>query len=83
MTKETANKQIEFLKKKKAAQLGLEVTPVQPHGDSSRKYFVSTDAVVWAESQPRSGVRLSLPSAHLQSHFTNGRQGHYSTRVNS
>jgi hypothetical protein len=36
----------------------------------------SADAVVWAESQPRSEVRLSFPSGHVQSHFAYERLGH-------
>jgi hypothetical protein len=43
----------------------------------SCKHFVSTDPVVWAESQPRSEVRLGFPSAHVQSHFTDERLGHH------
>ena len=44
---------------------------------SSCEHFVPTDAVVWTESQPRSKVRLGFPSAHVQSHFTDERLGHY------
>src|SRR6266481_10171480 len=39
----------------------------------SSQHFVSADAVVWAESQPRSEVRLGFPSGHVQSHFTDDR----------
>src|SRR5467141_4800193 len=39
----------------------------------SCKHFVSTDAVVWTESEPRGEVRLGFPSAHVQSHFTHER----------
>src|SRR5258708_1670097 len=44
---------------------------------SSTEHFVPTDAVLWAESQPRSEVRLGFPSAHVQPYFTDERLGHY------
>src|SRR5258708_29241806 len=44
---------------------------------SSTEHFVPTDAVVWAESQPRSEVRLGFPSAHVQPYFTDERLGHH------
>ena len=40
---------------------------VEYMASSSSEHFVPTDAIVWAESQPGSKVRLSFPSAHVQS----------------
>lgn len=43
---------------------------------SSSEDFVAADAVVRAESQPGSKVRLSFPSAHVQTDFADDRLGH-------
>ena len=44
---------------------------------SATEYLVSADAVLWAESQPRSEVRLGFPPAHVQSYFADERLGHH------
>ena len=46
---------------------------VEQAASPSSQHFVSADSVLWAESQPRSGVRLGFPWTHVQSHFTDDR----------
>src|SRR6266446_6728501 len=50
---------------------------------TATEHLVSADTIVWAESQPRSEVRLGFPSAHVESHFTYQRLGnHYIDAIN-
>src|SRR6266581_5031312 len=44
---------------------------------TAMEHLVSADTIVWAESQPRSEVRLGFPSAHVESHFTYQRLGNH------